>query len=395
MLKFEKTVSLNAFLYNYVVFALVLISVLQRNVFLSKSELFSEIVQIFEIFSYIVLLFCMFEKKYSSKFIISIIVLVIILLYGYLKSGMSLYFRSLLLIVAARNVDYNQIVRCMQLAIIIGVVISSTLYFVGLAPDWTSKFHYEGMGFGFGGGNGIGQLLCICVMMGCYIKYSEGKRISIGAVIIIVIINYYVTTSRTAMLITAGTPVAFWLSQKVFLDSSKKIRRFIAYSISPLLFAFTYISAMLYPTNAAMQKLDSILSNRVFLNYYALTKYPLTLFGQEVFLHDTKVYNAVSGVGNISVTVDCSYTLSLVSIGLIPSAFFSLTYILVIKKAIKQNNTALIGSAILLSVYAFTEVQMLEINYNFVYLSLLSITGAFENSYIYIISKKSKHIITA
>ena len=66
-------------------------------------------------------------------------------------------------------------------------------------------------------------------------------------------------------------------------------------------------------------------------------------------------------------TCDCTYTLSLIIMGLIPTAFFCLGYVLIIRKALKNNNYIILATCILLTAYAFCESQMVEIYNYFVY----------------------------
>lgn len=361
-------------LYNWALFILTLISVLQRNVYFKDNSFFLSMCEVIEIAAYCLFVFIIISKRYSAKGLVCLAILGMLLLYGYYASGMAVFFRSMLMIFAAKNNDFNKMIRAMQCAIFSGIFVSSMLYFVGLAPDYFSRshYHYEGMGFGFGGGNAIGELVCILVMMECYITIKKGKKINYLAVFAICCLLYVFSTSKTATLLTFCTPIAIGFCQYFFKNAGRKKRRFIAYSINPFLFVFAYVTAKLFPVNKFVQDLDLLLTNRIFLNWYAITKYPLKLFGQEVFLHDTGVFNEVRGMGNITVTVDNSYTLALVSLGVIPSLIFAIGYILTVRKAIKENNLSLVGIAILLCAYGFSEVQMLDVYYNFISLSLMA-----------------------
>lgn len=56
-----------------------------------------------------------------------------------------------------------------------------------------------------------------------------------------------------------------------------------------LVMAFTYLSARLLPRSGLLQQLDLFFTNRIFLNYYLLDKFGLSLAGQQraaVFLRD-------------------------------------------------------------------------------------------------------------
>lgn len=359
-------------LYTIVLSVLVLISVLQRNVFFLNSPAFSGISNYIELLTYVILLVLIIEKKYPVKVLVISALLGALLFIGYVKSGMAVFFRSLLLILAARNIKYEKIIKTMLCSISAGIIISLVLYIAGLAPDSVSKWHFEGYGFGFGGGNGIGELLCVINMMICYLKIRKGYKLNYLFEILLALIIYIVTTSKTATVIFAATPFAMVLFINIFRKKNTRIMRLLVYAVNPLLFVFSYVTARLYTTNAFVQKLDLILTNRFFLNSYAISKYPLSLFGQKVFLHDTGVYNSVRGIGNITVTVDSSYVLALVSLGLIPIMIFVAGYFLVVRRAFKEQDYSLAAIAVLICIYGFTEVKSLEVYDNFVYLSLVA-----------------------
>lgn len=64
------------------------------------------------------------------------------------------------------------------------------------------------------------------------------------------------------------------------------------------------------------------MTNRIFLNWYILSKNRITLFGQNVQLHYTGIHNEIINQWNISTTVDGTYIVMLFLLGLIPTIFF-------------------------------------------------------------------------
>lgn len=369
-------------LYVMVLSLLVLTSVLQRNVFFSNSELFVKTANAFEVVIYFILVVIIVKKDYSIKVLIASALLALILLVGFLKSGMAVYFRALLLIIASRKINFDKILKAILFSTFLAIFISTFFYVLGLAPDSVSIWHFEGYGFGFGGGNSLGELLCLCNMIICYLKVKRKQSINFFIEIICTVAIYLVTTSKTATFIFAFTPVLIVVFDKVLKKKHTTFLRFLIYLVNPILFVFSYGSAKLFLSNSIVQKMDEILTNRFFLNHYALSKYGLALFGQKVFLHDTGVYNPVRGIGNITVTVDNAYVLSLISMGIIPTLVFIFGYYLIIRKALKEKNYALCAVAVLLCLYGFTEVKTIEVYDNFVYLSLLTCTSPpFENTY--------------
>ena len=138
-------------------------------------------------------------------------------------------------------------------------------------------------------------------------------------------------------------------------------------------FAITYGSAKLIETSGIVKALDVFFINRIFLNYYAITKYGISLFGQHVSLSAPgEIYNNIRDVYWLAATVDSTYTWSLVVMGLVPSIIMALGYILIIKRAIKNKDYTIIAFALLFAIYGLFESQMGEIYNNFVYFYLTS-----------------------
>jgi len=369
-----KTISKNDVLYCIVLFVLVLISVLQNNVLIINADFILKAFNYIELVIYAVLVFLIVQKDYSVKHLLCAFLLGVILLVGYYKSGMAIFVRALLLILAARNVKFNSIQNTIMNSMTAGILISFMLYLIQVIRGDMPIFLPEGHTLGFVAKNTSGELLCLLGMMAMYTRIKQSEKIHYLFILTIGFVLYTVTKSKTAVMIFWITPFVMKLSIMIFKHRNSRILKFLFYAINPALFLFSYVTARLYPENAFVQKLDNIVTNRIFLNSYVLNKYGTTLFGQHVNLHDTGIYNPVTGIGNITITVDNAYIVSLVSLGLIPTLIFITAYFLVLRKAFKDQNYALVGIAVLLCLYGFTEVVTLEIYVNFVFFSLLADT---------------------
>lgn len=76
--------------------------------------------------------------------------------------------------------------------------------------------------------------------------------------------------------------------------------------------------------NSIVNRLDLLLSNRIFLNWYAINHHGMRLFGQIVNLTEGSgtAFNEIRGIWNSLITVDNSYTLHLY-----PSESFRLLFL--------------------------------------------------------------------
>ena len=73
-------------------------------------------------------------------------------------------------------------------------------------------------------------------------------------------------------------------------------------------------------------------ANRIFLNWFILSKNRITLFGQNIQLHYTGIHNEIINQWNISTTVDGTYIGMLLLLGLIPTIIFLIGYIALVHK---------------------------------------------------------------
>ena len=354
-------------------FVLVFLSELSGNAFFSRIGYFSKVVNIIEVIIYAVLVFVIIKKKYLPRELVLIAILGVILLYGYIESGMAAYFRGLLLIVAAKDEDFKEILFTCFYAMIISFGVTFILYIIGLAPDLNGEYIKQGMALGYGHPNHGGQVLSTIYILWYTIVYLEKKKRNILLSLLAGIFVYIITNSKTALAIIVVMPIVVIVAEYIINNHNKNIiLKGICCSFQAILFAFTYITAHLYLTNKIVQDIDLFLTNRIFLNWYAFTNNEFSLFGQKMNLYATGVYNPVRDLGNITTTVDNAYAYSLLIMGLIPSLIVSIVYIYVVKKCWENKEAVLIAVAIIIGLYGLTETVILNIYINFIYLYILS-----------------------
>ena len=191
-------------------------------------------------------------------------------------------------------------------------------------------------------------------------------------IIIVFLFVYTITGSRTTAILILLCPIVIPVN-KFFVKHKSKIAMLFISLLQFIVFLFSVFSAKLLPQYSALKKLDLILSNRLFLNYYALSHNPMSLLGKKIdFSADGLVYNDIQNVYNAKVTLDSTYILGLLSFGIIPFAIFLLVYVYIVWKFFKYNNYLLITICALLAVYAFSESQMVQIYNFFVYFAVLT-----------------------
>lgn len=371
-MKIQKSKSIS--LYNIILFWTVIMNEITTIYVFSNIPEVDTIINFLQIFSYFLLIYLIIKKKYTLKKLLLFCIIGGLLLIGYINSRQAAFFRGFLLIIAMDNTPYKKILRTCRIATMSIIILSILLWIIGISDSGTGR--RGAIAIGFEHPNIAAQMIMLACLLwasevGKNIKYRDYFNIEVVAALI-----YFITGSRTSTIVVALLPFLFEFNK--YILKHRQIGKFPIFLMTysqVLIMSFSYISARFLEKSSFLQILNLIFSSRLFLNYYVLNKYGIKLFGQNVILQDFSgnVYNNIQNLYNWNITCDCSYMVSLIIMGIIPSFIVLIGFIILMKKAIKNENYIVISIAVLLAIYAFTESQMTEIYRNFVYFYILAL----------------------
>lgn len=327
------------------------------------------------------LIYIIAQKEYSLKELMVFLVVGILLLIGYIVSGQAAYFKGFLLIIASKNIPYRKILNVCRKALTFVLGLGVFLFVIGISNSGLSRRGVSGLGFGHP--NVTAQLLMIIILLWVSEKAGKLKPIHYIGIELSGLITFLLTDSKTSTIVIFSIPFVMVFSEKIMSRTwYSKVPKFLMTYSQLLVMLFTYLSARFLETSSILKTLDLVFTNRLFLNYYALNKFGIKLFGQNVTLSDNSgtIYNNIHGWYNWSVTCDCSYMATLLVMGFIPTVIILIGYILLMKKAIKRHNYMIMSVALLLAIYSFCESQMLEVYSSFVYFYLIADDIVLDNS---------------
>lgn len=348
-------------------FCLVLLSFFQFSsdiVLVSQNDIFEIVKNIVEILSYMLLLYVILQKKYTAKFFYIIITVTIFLTYGRFKSGRSAFLFAWLLIVAGKGEDYSKLAKLVYKSMLLAVIIS-IVYFVCTINY--QEFQYQltdGFQLGFGQKNQAALYLSSLFLLK---KSYKNTKKSVGYDLLYSIVVFMVTKSKTALIVLLLYPLLN-ASYEHFISKNKGGIKNITKLIVPIFFILNLLFAKLFLTSRIAQFVDKLITNRIFLNWFILTKNRLTLWGQDIQLSYTGIHNPVRDTWNNTTTIDNTYILMLLVIGIIPTIIYVIGYWKVIDKAWKEKNIKVVVIAVIIALYGWSEVKMCSIFFNFVYL---------------------------
>lgn len=355
---------------------LVLSDGLSRLVIWPSDGMANTLVNLMQLGLYALLAIDLVRRRYSVSTYICVVVSAAIFILGWSRTHDSVYIRDVLLIVAAKDVPFERTVRAMRITITVVVCIAVLTVIVGIAPIIT--YRRGGLSLGFAHPNQLALILTVIVLMWLAErrKQLQGKDLAVAGAWSFV--TYAITRSRTP-LILMGVVILLGVAQ--VRKPNRTVGKFlsiVAPSVPLLCLLFTYVTAMLLTSSQLVNRLDLILSNRIWLNWYAFSHHDLTLFGQVVDLTagSGTVYNEIRGVWNSLVTVDNTYTLSLITLGLVPTLVFIVWNTFSLKKLADSGDFYLVVLEVALCIYGITEAQMMDVFNNFVLLATFTASAS-------------------
>lgn len=356
-----------------ILFLLVFMNKLTTIYVFSQMEFLGTVIEFVQVPMYGGLIYIIAQKKYSLKELMTFLVVGILLLIGYVVSGQAAYFKGFLLIIASKNIPYRKILNVCRKALTFVLGLGIFLFLIGISNSGISRRGASGLGFGHP--NVTAQLIMIIILLWTSEKAGKLKPIHYIGIELGGLITFLLTDSKTSTIVILLIPLVMVFSEKIMSRTwYSKVSKFLMTYSQLLVILFTYLSARFLETSNMLKTLDLFFTNRLFLNYYVLNKFGIKLFGQNVTLRDNSgtIYNNIHGWYNWSVTCDCSYMVTLLVMGLIPTVIILIGYILLMKKAIKRHNYMIMSVALLLAIYSFCESQMLEVYSSFVYFYLIA-----------------------
>lgn len=278
----------------------------------------------------------------------------------YSKSFMAI--KGLLLVVGAANEDYASILRSESKAIFLVMIIGLCCQLLGIP---SSAFRRGGLSLGFSHPNQA-AMFSVVTILALYVS-NDLRGISqkydwfywlfgIGCI--------FATGSRTALFAVALSVALSAIIKSKRLFENKPIS-VILLSLPFFLLLFSLVSAYALFDSTVVQKIDYALSNRLWLNWFALDTFDIRAFGQEVSLHVTGVHNTLRNTWNITTTVDCTYVAALLSYGVFGIIFWLMGYVLAFRRAWDDRKASIVAALVIFSLYAFTESQLTDVLINF------------------------------
>lgn len=196
--------------------------------------------------------------------------------------------------------DFEDVLNTIFSAQFISLILITTLGSFGLMHDYVNMRADGTMrhSLGFGYPTYLSQFLLFMIL---YYSYKKNFKISpekLGLYQLLIVFSYFLTDSRTEMLISECILIGIFMNSVGILDKFKNVVEFFkkAYATCfPLFPIGSYILVMLYGfifntmnVNSIIfkiaQKFNHVFSNRLYQTFYDFKRYGLSLFGSNIDL---------------------------------------------------------------------------------------------------------------
>lgn len=196
--------------------------------------------------------------------------------------------------------DFEDVLNTIFSAQFISLILITTLSSFGLMHDYVNMRADGTMrhSLGFGYPTYLSQFFLFMIL---YYSYKKNFKISpekLGLYQLLIVFSYFLTDSRTEMLISECILIGIFMNSVGILDKFKNVVEFFkkAYATCfPLFPIGSYILVMLYGfifntmnVNGIIfkiaQKFNHVFSNRLYQTFYDFKRYGLSLFGSNIDL---------------------------------------------------------------------------------------------------------------
>lgn len=240
-----------------------------------------------------------FDKK--QYFVVGVVILALFsIVMNLLLTKNKAWFFLLFTLIYASCFDFEDVLNTIFSAQFISLILITTLSSFGLMHDYVNMRADGTMrhSLGFGYPTYLSQFLLFMIL---YYSYKKNFKISpekLGLYQLLIVFSYFLTDSRTEMLISECILIGIFMNSVGILDKFKNVVEFFkkAYATCfPLFPIGSYILVMLYGfifntmnVNSIIfkiaQKFNHIFSNRLYQTFYDFKRYGLSLFGSNIDL---------------------------------------------------------------------------------------------------------------
>ena len=280
----------------YIAYAL-----LMATVMFSKVPSLNIVLSLFQIIGIALLsiVIILKNKILKKNTLVKLIFITIISLISYYLSRNSTISDSsivmlILIVFAAKNIEFDKIVKFDLKIKLIFLIMVIALYFLGLTNggeviyrDGVARFS-----LGLGHANILGITMASIILEYIYLKREKINKLHLISLLIGLVVISYVTSSRGSLVLVGLMFLLVLFKKQIYNIVYKKNVRSIVINSFLLLIILSLFMTMLYSNGSSFGiLLNNLFSNRLYYINNFINYYDLTLFGQNLIFSGSDAVN--------------------------------------------------------------------------------------------------------
>lgn len=286
-------------------------------------------------------------------------------------------FYYFIFIVSAKGIDFKHILKTFLIVNFAGILITGGLTGLDLIKNVIiTRVDSPAVRYSLGAVYPTDLAARIFFMMLAYfgLKNYRFKLPEYISILALIILTYLITNTRLDFLLMLLAFIMIVFNKQVMSALEKIKPRYIYLLTGGLVFVTLLLGYIYRPGNAILDKINSLLSGRLFYEHIAFKDYNVEFLGQYIY------QNGFGGGFKINnyFFIDSSYVRVLLMYGLVAFIAFMTILLLVEKKFIAEKHYGLLACFILVLLSSVIDQHILEISYNIFLLALLADMNSFK-----------------
>ena len=310
-----------------------------------------------------------FDSNTVKKITVNLLFLAILFI-TWRTSGEFILFPMGIFILGARNVDFKKII---YLYLVLGTILLSFIFFTSLIGLTKNLIFHRGIhtlrrAFGIIYPTDFAAHILYLVLAYCYLYFNKlsWKSYTVFVLLAIFLIKFCdARLNAYALILVIPVMMIGQRAQKGYIVSRAIA---IFYWVLPVLAAYiTVLLSYLYaPSHQLLEKMNGLLSGRLFYSHEAIKKYGFSLLGQHI--HENG-YGAADGIkktiiGNNYFYIDSAFVRLVIISGIIMALLIVITMTIISYRSIQRANFALASIIVIITISAVVEQRLLDFGYN-------------------------------
>ena len=306
-------------------------------------------------------LFCFINplKIRKREFYIWTISVIVILVSSILSRDFALC-KAVILMFFLRGSDFKQICKRLFYATFLTLAIGIVLYALDISNSGVTRRGYTALGFYHP--NSVGLLITLMVLSFVLWKENYVNKKNIWISSIFGFLAFAITGSRTSLMILIVVPIIYLICGHFKnLNKSNSIFKYILYNFPSILYVVSYMAAKYVLESEVLAIIDKMVSLRLSLFNIELVKYGVSIIGKDVELvYTDNVQSQLWGGFFDSITVDSTYMIYILKLGIMSYLVMAFVFYCSIKKAFANNDFMIAVVSIALAIYGFYEGNFIQ-----------------------------------